>query len=72
MTTNPKDIDEFLFGNGGRLEDYFIRLTPVSETLSYTNEAGREFYLPISDDALADAAIRRLKDLGVRIVSIRV
>jgi hypothetical protein len=65
MTTT---IDKFLFDGGFRLENYFIRATPVSEVLCYVDSGGKEFYLPISDDELADAAIRRLKDLGVRIV----
>jgi hypothetical protein len=61
-------VDDFLFGEGLKLEDYFIRVTPVSEVLCYVGPGGREFYLSISDDELADAALQRLRDLGVRIV----
>lgn len=67
---SAQDIDNFLFGNGVTILDYFLRVTPISESLCFTNREGREFYLPISDDELAEAAIQRLKDLGVRIVTV--
>jgi hypothetical protein len=63
-------VDDFLFGGGLKLEDYFIQVTPVSEVLCYVGPGGREFYLPISDDELADAALLRLRELGVRIVQL--
>jgi hypothetical protein len=63
-------IDDFLFSDGLKLEDYFIQVTPVSEVLCYVGPGGREFYLPISNDELADAALRRLRELGVRVVKI--
>lgn len=51
-------VEEFLFGRGVRLEDYFIEQTPVSEVLCYRNSEGREFDLPINDPELAAAAAR--------------
>lgn len=63
-------VEEFLFGRGVRLEDYFIEQTPVSEVLCYRNSEGREFDLPINDPELAVAVMQRLKSLGVRIVKL--
>lgn len=60
-------VEEFLFGRGQQLKDYFIEQTPVSEMLCYRNSEGREFDLPINDVDLAAAVIARLKDLGVEI-----
>nr|CCA86316.1 hypothetical protein RALSY_40534 [Ralstonia syzygii R24] len=62
--------DEFLFGQGLKLEDYFIELTPVSEMLCYRNAEGRTFDLPINDAALAAAVFERLKGLGVQVVKL--
>lgn len=60
-------VEEFLFGRGQQLKDYFIEQTPVSEMLCYRNSEGREFDLPINDVDLAAAVIAKLKDLGVEI-----
>lgn len=60
-------VEEFLFGIGQQLKDYFIEQTPVSEMLCYRNAEGREFDLPINDEDLAVAVIARLKDIGVQI-----
>jgi hypothetical protein len=69
---NEKNItriaEEFLFGKGQQLKDYFIEITPVSEMLCYRNADGREFDLPISDAELAETVMARLKDLGVHII----
>ncbi|MHA6823009.1 hypothetical protein ACQUKI_15940 [Ralstonia pseudosolanacearum] len=65
-----KDVDEFLFGRGLTVGDYFIEQTPVSELLCYRNSEGREFDLPINDDAFAGEVLSRLKELGVRIVKV--
>ncbi|WP_125469632.1 hypothetical protein [Caballeronia telluris] len=62
--------DNFLFGGGLKLENYFIEQTPVSEILCYRNAEGREFDLPINDPQLAAAVLDRLKNLGVRIVKL--
>ncbi|AVR97157.1 hypothetical protein [Pseudoduganella armeniaca] len=71
MSAVPDElVNQLIFGNGGRVSDYFIERTPVSEMLCYRNAEGREFDLPISDAALGDAVIARLKALGVRIVEI--
>lgn len=63
-------VDEFLFGRGLTVEDYFIEQTPVSEMLCFRNSDGREFDLPINDAVMADAVLARLKDLGVRVVKL--
>jgi hypothetical protein len=63
-------VDDFLFGRGLRVEDYFIEQTPVSEMLCYRNAEGRNFDLPINDERLAAAAIARLRELGVRVVTL--
>jgi hypothetical protein len=64
-------VEEFLFGSGLRLQDYFIEQTPVSEMLCYRNAEGREFDLPINNPELAVAVLSRLKELKVRIVDLR-
>jgi hypothetical protein len=63
-------VDEFLFGRGLTVEDYFIEKTPVSEMLCFRNSDGREFDLPINDAAMAHAVLERLKELGVRVVKL--
>jgi hypothetical protein len=63
-------VDEFLFGHGLKLADYFIEQTPVSEVLCYRNKEGRVYDLPINDDALAEAVLLRLKEIGVSIVKL--
>lgn len=63
-------VEEFLFGQGVRLVDYFIEQTPVSEMLCYRNTDGRDFDLPINGPALADAVLIRLKELGARVVKL--
>lgn len=63
-------VDDFLFGRGMRVEDYFIERTPVSEMLCYKNAEGRNFDLLINDQRLAEAAIARLKELGVKVVTL--
>lgn len=59
--------DEFLFGNGARVEDYFIRRTPISEVIC-TIEDGQEYSLLISNQELFEGVRARLLELGVRIV----
>ena len=63
-------VDDFLFGRGVQLKDYFIEQTPVSEVLGYRSPEGREFDLSINDPELAAAVFRRLKDMGVRIIKL--
>lgn len=63
-------VDQYLFGRGLRLEDYFIERTPVSEVVGYINSDGKEFDLIIDDPALFKAAKTRLLELGVRVVKL--
>ena len=62
--------EEFLFGRGLTLDDYFIEQTPIGEMLCYTNAEGRAFDLLVNDEELSNAMLSRLKELGVRIVSL--
>lgn len=71
MNNLMEKVEEFLFGSGLQLQDYFIELTPVSEMLCYRNSDGREFDLPINDSVLAAAVFSRLKELHVRVVDLR-
>jgi hypothetical protein len=73
MTEVPMDekVEQFLFGRGLALDDYYIEQSPVAEVICYRNSQGRQYDLLISDAELAAAAIRRLKDLGVRVVKLR-
>ena len=68
VTDLQKKAEEFLFGRGQQVRDYFIEITPVSEMLCYRNAKGREFDLPINDADLAAAVINRLKELDVEIL----
>jgi len=61
------EIDEYLFRNGRRLEDYFLDREGSGELIGYRQADGRDFYLMISHDVLAAALIARLKALGVRV-----
>ena len=64
--TNER-VDQYLFGQGVELRQYFISRASGADCLCYTSPEGRDFYLPIDDDALAGRAIQRLLALGVRI-----
>ena len=61
-------VEEFLFGSGLTLQNYFIEQTPVSEMICYRNAEGRQFDLLIDDVALAAGILARLKELNVKIV----
>ncbi len=56
------DVDTFLFGNGLTVSDYFISRDGL---IGFTDANGREFDLLIDHSRLADAALHRLKALGV-------
>ena len=60
--------DEYLFGRGMELEDYYIRKTPVSEKICYLGPGDREYVLLIGNHELASDALHRLKELGVRVL----
>jgi hypothetical protein len=68
MVISEEMADNFLFESGLSVQDYFIERTPVSEMLCYRNAQGREFDLPINDEARAAAVYEKLKALNVRIV----
>lgn len=63
-----KRVEQFLFGRGQALRDYWIEQTPFSQMLGFRNAAGVAFDLPISDADLRDAVLCRLKALGVLVV----
>ena len=62
------EIDEYLFRNGRRLEDYFLDQTGSGELIAYRYADGRDFYLKVTHEELAARLTARLKALGVRIV----
>ena len=64
----PAAVEEYLFGRGQSLDDYFVEQTPVSEMLRYRNAEGEVVDLPIADDEFAAAVSARMKELGVQIV----
>jgi hypothetical protein len=69
MSQEPfPEVEEFLFGSGLVLDDYYIERTPISEVICYVNRDGRSFDLHINNEAQASAAIARLVALGVRVV----
>jgi hypothetical protein len=63
-------VDDFLFGTGMSVDDYYIERTPISEILCYRGADGRDFDLPIHDEALAVAVHERLKTLDVRVIDV--
>lgn len=70
MTKQEISTDEFLFGCGQKIENYYIEQTSVSKILCYRNSEGREFDLSIHDTELALAVMSRLKDLDVEILKL--
>ncbi len=63
--------DEFLFGLGLKLDDYFIERSPVSEVICFKNDDDRVFDLAITNEDLRAAALSRLIELGVRVVEMK-
>jgi hypothetical protein len=71
VNINPfDDIDGYLFRNGMTLAEYFISVTPFSQTVCFKDQDGKEFYLSISDDMLEEKIRLRLIELGVEMVSV--
>ena len=64
----PAAVEEFLFGKGQTMHDYFIEETPDAELLRYQHADGQVVELPIADAEFAAALSARLKELGVRMV----
>jgi hypothetical protein len=63
----PAAVEEFLFGRGQSVDEYFIEETPDAELLRYQNADGQVVELPINDAEFAAALSARLKELGVRV-----
>lgn len=70
MESLSQRVENFLFGTGLQLEDYYIERTPFSEMLCYCNAEGREFDLLVNNEELASAVLKRLKALNVRVVNL--
>ncbi|MET1257213.1 hypothetical protein [Aliikangiella maris] len=66
----PTDLDDYLFGNGLTIENYFVRVTPFSETICYRNGEGKEFYLTVNNDEFEEKLRSRLIELGSEIVRV--
>jgi hypothetical protein len=62
----PEFIEEYLFGRGLQLKDYFIHRTPISEVIGFVDEQGKEFIFSIGNDELAGLMLARLKQLNAR------
>ena len=62
----PEFVDQYLFGRGLVLANYFIHRTPISEVICFLDEKGEEFTLSIGNDELARLMMSRLKELNVR------
>jgi hypothetical protein len=71
MPENPSveipSADEFLFGGGAKLEDYFLDRSHGFEVLCFIGKDGREFDVRVSNEELFKSAVARLIELGVRI-----
>ena len=63
--------NQFIAESGIDVEKFFIEITPYSEMVGYTDEEGREFDLPISDENLGRAVRTKLKELGVRVIELK-
>jgi hypothetical protein len=75
MTVQPDQfsdefVDDQLFRGGLSLASYFIRKSPYSETICYTNSSGKQFYLSIGNDDLMRAILSRLHRLGAVVVNL--
>lgn len=62
------DTDEFLFGRGLQVSDYFIDRKHGPALIGFTNADGRSFDLHVSDPVLHQRALVRLEELGVRVI----
>ncbi|MDH5228445.1 MAG: hypothetical protein OEZ58_09210 [Gammaproteobacteria bacterium] len=72
LNEDMRDLaDKFIAETGVEIGRFYIEVTPYSEMLCFTNEDGREYDLPISDESLADAVFSRLRELGVRVEEIK-
>jgi hypothetical protein len=63
--------DKFLADRSMQISNYYIEVTPYSELICFKGEDGREYDLPISDETLAVAVKKRLRELGVKIVELK-
>lgn len=63
--------DELLFGNGLKVDNYFIERTPISEVICFESMDGRLFDLTISSEELKAKAVARLIELRVRVIDKR-
>lgn len=64
----PAAVEEFLFGRGQSVDEYFIEEAGGAELLRYRHAEGRVVDLPVNDAEFAAALSARLKELGVRVV----
>lgn len=64
----PAAVEEFLFSRGQNLDDYFVKQTPVAETICYRNAEGEVVDLAIADPEFAEVVSSRMKELGVEII----
>lgn len=63
--------DKFIADREIPISNYYIEVTPYSELICFKGEGNREYDLPISDETLAIAVKKRLRELGVKIVEFK-
>ena len=71
MLSEKRDLNAlaegFLFGKGETINQYYIKTSPFGDMICYISPSGQEFDLLIEDVELEVAAIKKLKEIGVRI-----
>lgn len=65
-----KLAEDFLFGKGETINQYYIETSPFGDMICYICPSGQEFDLLIEDTELEATAIKKLKELGVRIIKL--
>jgi hypothetical protein len=71
-TTQTTSIDNLLFRDGLRLENYYIERTPFGDFVCFIGSDGAKFDLLIEDSQRNEMAIARLLELGAPVVKCRV
>lgn len=67
---SEQHLDELLFGRGMAVQDYYIEQYASGEMLCFLDSKRQALDLHFNDDDMASAQMRRLKQLGVRIVTL--
>ncbi|QJP13702.1 hypothetical protein G3545_08550 [Starkeya sp. ORNL1] len=65
---NISEVDDLLFGDGSKLDIYYIERTPLGDFVCFIGPSGAEFTLLIEDSRLHQMAVDRLLELGAPVV----